>query len=128
MAKPFIHSRSSARKFGGKPDDYIEIHSFLDSSKSAIADNRHRMLTHNSWFISNVIERVFGYTFINSDGREVSTRDVAEQHVLEDFNMRFIPSAQDFLQNIEFEPWMNNGKGCPPSFAKIYYKGEKNDI
>lgn len=46
MSKPFIHAQSSAKKFGGIWEDYISIHEFLDSSKSVIADNRHRALTH----------------------------------------------------------------------------------
>ena len=120
MSKPFIHAKNSARKFGGGPQDYIDIHNFMDSSKGAIADPRHRVLTHNTWFISNVIEKVFGVTIVNSNGKEVSTREIAEQHVLEDYSMRYIPSAQDWLQNIEYSSWMLNGKGCPPSFAKIY--------
>jgi len=98
MSKPIFHAQSSARRFGGKAEEYLEIHNFMDSSKSTIADNRHRALTHNSWFISVVIEKVFGYSFVNSAGRTVSTRDIAEQHVLEDFGGQYIPSAQDYLQ------------------------------
>lgn len=120
MSKPFIHAKSSARRFGGKPDDYQAIHDFMDSSKGAIADNRHRALTHNSWFLSVVIERVFGVTLTNSDGKEVSTREVAEQHVLEDFGLKFIPSAQDYLQEMEVKDWMQNGLGEPPSAARLY--------
>lgn len=119
--KPWIHSLSSARRFGGKPEDYIEIHNFLDSSKAVISDVRHRALTHNSWFLGFILEKIFGVTITNSDGKKVSVRDVGEQHVGEDYG-GFIPSAQDFLQEIEFKPWMNNGKGVPPSMAKIYRK------
>jgi len=118
MSKPIFHAQSSARKFGGKAEDYLEIHNFMDSSKSTIADNRHRALTHNSWFISVVIEKVFGYSFVNSAGRTVSTRDIAEQHVLEDFGGQYIPSAQDYLQEIEIQSWMNNGMGEKPASAK----------
>lgn len=120
MSKPFIHAKSSARRFGGQPSDYQAIHDFLDSSKSAIADNRHRALTHHSWFLSVVIERVFGVTLTNSDGREVSTREVAEFHVLEDNGLKFIPSAQDYLQEMEMKDWMQNGLGEPPSAARLY--------
>jgi hypothetical protein len=116
VAKPYIHSLSSARKFGGTPDDYIHIHTFLDSSKGVIADNRHRTLTHNSWFLSVVLERVFGITFVNSAGKTISTRDIGEQHVLED--MGCIPSGQDFLAEMEYKSWME-GKGKPPSFVKV---------
>lgn len=121
MSKPIIHAHSSAKRFGGVAADYLEIHDFMDSSKGAIADNRHRALTHNSWFLSVVLERVFGHVIVNSQGREVSVREIGEQHVLEDFQHRFIPSAADFLGEMEMKDWMNNGAhgATPPSFAKI---------
>lgn len=123
MAKPIFHAQSSARRFGGKPEDYLAIHDLMDSSKGAVADNRHRALTHNAWFLSNVIEKVFGHsiqvTLANGLKKTVSTREVAEQHVLEDYGGRFIPTAQDFLARIPIEPWMDNGKGDPPSHEAI---------
>jgi hypothetical protein len=121
MSKPYIHAQSSAKKFGGQWEDYIEIHEFLDSSKAVIADNRHRALTHNSWFISVVIPRVFGEVLRRkSDGCLVSSRDIAELHVLEDYRKRFIPSASDFLAKIPFEPWMQNGEtGSPESYKNL---------
>jgi len=125
MSKPWIHSVSSAKRFGGKPEDYLPIHNLMDSSKAVIADSRHRALTHNSWFVGTILEKIFGTVFTNSDGKTVSTRDVGEQHVLEDYSKRFIPSAQDFLQEIEFKEWMLSGKGAPPSFAKIAARKNK---
>ncbi len=120
MSKPWIHAESTARKYGGKPEEYIEIHNFLDSSKGVIADSRHRALTHTSWFLSVVLERVFGVTLTNSEGRVISVRDIGEEHILEDFGHRFIPSAQDYLSQIEWQEWMLNGRaGKPPSFAKM---------
>jgi len=129
MSKPWIHAVASAKKFGGKPEDYIEIHNFLDSSKGCIADNRHRSLTHNSWFISagGPLERIFGIIIKNSSGKKVSVRDIGEQHILEDFGMRFIPTPQDYLQEMEIKDWMSNGKGeCPSSHKKIALKRKKN--
>jgi hypothetical protein len=130
MSKPWIHAKNSARKFGGKPEDYLEIHNLMDSSKSCIGDNRHRCLTHNSWFIGadGPLEKIFGPVIINSDKREVSTRDIGEQHILEDFGMQYIPTAQDFLQEMEIKEWMNNGKGSPPSFQKVENKKKKKFI
>jgi hypothetical protein len=118
MAKPWIHAKSSAKKYGGKPEDYLPIHNFMDSSKGTIADSRHRALTHNAWFIGTVLEKVFGVTLTNSDGMIVSVRDIGEQHVLEDYRLRFIPSAQDYLQEMEVKEWMIAGKGEPPTSAK----------
>ena len=120
MSKPWIHALSSARRFGGEPEDYLEIHNLLDSSKGVIADNRHRALTHNAWFLSVILERIFGSVITNSEDKVVSVRDVGEQHILEDYQGRFIPSAQDFLEKIPFEIWMDNGRiDCPPSAKEL---------
>lgn len=119
MSKPYIHALSSARKFGGEPEDYIEIHNLLDSSKGTIADSRHRALTHTSWFLSVILERIFGIVITNSQGRKVSVRDIGEQHILEDFGGRFIPSAQDYLEDMPMQEWMLRGKGRAPSSFKF---------
>ncbi len=129
MSKPWIHAESSARKFGGKPEDYIEIHNLLDSSKGAIPDSRHRALTHTSWFLSFILEKIFGTTIVNSDSKHVSVRDVGEQHIMEDYGGRFIPTAQDFLQEVRYSEWMNNGSGDPPSScARLIGKRTKTII
>ena len=97
MAKPWIHCVSSARKFGGKPEDYLEIHNHMDSTKGAFADNRHRAITHNAWYVgpNGPLELAFGVTIENSDGKSVSVRSIGEQHILEDFG-GFIPHASGF--------------------------------
>ena len=120
MSKPIYHAMSSAKRYGGTMEDYLDIHNFMDSSKGTVPDNRHRALTHNSWFISVVIEKVFGVHRTNSEGRIYSTRAIAEEHILEDFGNRFIPAASDYIQNIEWEDWMDNGKtGSPRSHKKL---------
>lgn len=128
MAKPIVHSANSARRYGGKPEDYWPVHQLLDSSKAAMPDNRHRTLTHNSWFIMEVLEKIhmpehnwFGPVLINSDGRKVSVRQLGEDHILEDYRGQFIPTADDYLQELDLKSWMNNGAGgdVPPSHKKI---------
>lgn len=101
--KPHLHSRNSVTRWGGKVEDYQKIHDFIDSSKAHFADMRHRALLHSSFGIF-LCEQVFGITFRNSDGKEVSVRDVAEKHVIEDLGR--IPSVQDYLQNMVLQPWM----------------------
>lgn len=118
MAKPIIHAQSSVKKFGGSINDYIEIHNLLDSSKSVISDNRHRALTHNSWFVNTIIEKIFGVYITNTDGKMVSTKDIAEQHILEDFGGKFIPSGQDYLQEMVYKEWMNSN-GYPASRVNV---------
>lgn len=119
MAKPMIHAKSSARKWGGKPEDYLPIHQHMDSTKGAAADNRHRFVTHNAWYISpeGPLELIFGVEFTNSAGRAVQVRDIGEQHILEDFG-GYIPTLQDYVMAMEVQPWMN-GMGYPPSAEKL---------
>lgn len=118
MAKPWTHAVSSAKRYGGTPEDYLPIHNHMDATKGAFADVRHRAITHNAWYIGpdGPLELAFGVTLTNSAGRQVPVRSVAEQHVLEDFG-GFIPTLQDFLGEIELQPWMN-GLGDPPSRRK----------
>lgn len=106
MAHSWLHAKSSAKKFGGVPEDYVAIHDFFDSSKAHIADPRHRMLLHNSFGIF-IAEKIFGHTITNSIGREVPVRLIGEQHVKEDFG--FIPSVEQCLENMPIETWMSAG-------------------
>ncbi len=122
MSKPIVHAKSSAKRFGGKPEDYLDIHQFLDSSRQSFSDLRHRALTHNSWFITTVLPKVFGESRTNSEDKVYSVTEVGERHVHEDFGRKFIPTAQDYLQQIVFQPWMENGKGEPPASAAILKK------
>ncbi len=101
--KPFIHAKNSANKFGGKPEDYQAIHDFMDSSKAVVPDMRHRAIFHSA-FGCFIVEKVFGTTIVNSDGEEVSTRDIAEEHILEDLGR--IPTLQDWLSEMNFQEWM----------------------
>lgn len=124
MANAHIHSKSSARKFGGTPEDYLAIHIKMDCSKAYVADNRHRALTHTNFWIHEVMIPIFGYTFKNSAGKDICVKDICEQHILEDFGMKFIPTAQDYLENMDFKDWMQNGiKDIPSSYAKLKEKG-----
>jgi hypothetical protein len=103
MSKPWIHAKSSSRKYGGVPDDYIDIHQFMDSSKASLADVRHRALLHSS-FGCFITEKVFGVVRKNSDGKEYSVRDIAEDHCMEDLG--FIPSVEKWLGNMTIQTWM----------------------
>ena len=109
MANPYIHSKSSAKRYGGKPEDYMEIHKLLDLPKVCMNNHTNRFLTHNTFFAYEIIPKVFGYNIINSDGKSVDTVDVALYHILEDFRMQFIPTPQDFLKHMEVQKWMQNG-------------------
>jgi hypothetical protein len=103
MAHPYHHAVRSARLFGGVPDDYLAIHNWFDESKAHIADVRHRALRHHSEGIF-LFEAIFGTTLTNSLGKTVPVRTIGEQHVKDDLG--WIPSVKDWLQHIQFQPWM----------------------
>lgn len=97
------HAQSSVKRFGGGVDDYINIHSFIDSSKFYIPDKRHRLLLHNTWGI-NLVQEKFGIYFKNSQGVLIPTRLVAEQHVLED--LRHIPTLEKCMKDLPLYNWL----------------------
>jgi len=111
MTHPLFHAQSSARRFGGRPEDYQAIHDWIDASKETFCDFRHRALRHHSQGVFEA-ERVFGLKIANSDGQMVPVRYVAEQHIKEDCG-GIVPSVSDWLSRIRSEPWMSRGYISP---------------
>ncbi|MDW8297019.1 MAG: hypothetical protein RMJ97_09085 [Raineya sp.] len=64
------HSLLSQRKFGGKPQDYEAIHSFLDSSKYFLYHVKHRLLLHHLLGVEWAVE-LFGNFLVNSEGKTI---------------------------------------------------------
>lgn len=107
MTHPVFHAESSVRLWGGKPNDYQPIHDWLDATKEAFADFRHLALRHHAHGIFEA-QRLFGQTIVNSDGRTVPVRYIAEQHIKEDCGGR-IPTVADWLSQLRPAPWMSRG-------------------
>ena len=101
--KPYIHAKSSCKKYGGHPEDYLDIHQFIDSTKASVPDVRHRAILHSS-FGCFLVEQIFGVIRVNSIGKEYSPRDIAEDHCIEDLG--FIPSLDKWLGNMTIQSWM----------------------
>lgn len=114
--KPIFHANSSAKKYGGIPSDYDEIHTFIDSSKQTYAGLAHRAILHSVFGIF-LVEKVFGPRIINSDGKEVAVRDIAEQHVFEDIG--FIPSVQDWLEDLPVKTWMHGKPAAKKTMRRL---------
>lgn len=104
MTHTYYHAESSARKFGGTAEDYLEVHNWFDQTKESFCDFRHRALRHHAEGIFEA-ERVFGITIENSDGKKVPVRYIGEQHVMEDCAGR-VPSLSDWLSEIQPQSWM----------------------
>lgn len=68
-----------------------------------IPDVRHRALLHSS-FGCFLVEKIFGTVRKNSQGKDYSPRDIAEDHCIEDLG--FIPTVDKYFESFEIAPWM----------------------
>ena len=95
--KPLQHSQISVKTYGGCWTDYIEMHNFLDSSKAACAHFKHRFLLHHTEGIELGV-KIFGATIRNSERRDVSTRKILTEHLIEDVGR--VVSVEDWAQSL----------------------------
>lgn len=102
---PLKHAEASARRHGGKAEDYLALHDWFDETKQYTGDWTHRALRHHAVGVQEAC-RVFGHIWVNSDGAAVATKLLAEQHVMEDCG--FVPAVTDWLGALRAhpEPWM----------------------
>ena len=117
---PLVHAKNSAKRWGGSPLDYIAVHEEMDGTSVAHGSIRHRAIYHNSWGILQM-EKIFGRSITNSDGKVVCVRDIAREHVKEDLGR--VPSLDDWLNSIPFEPWMTGA----PRYREVFSTLTDND-
>lgn len=104
MAACWHHAVSSARRFGGEPEEFVDIHLWFDEPKNHLGDFRSRALRHHTMGISEALG-IFGESRELSTGKIIPVRLVCEQHMIEDFGQ--IPSVQDWLTCLQPQPWMS---------------------
>lgn len=107
MAQSYVHAETSARHFGGTPEDYIKIHEWIDQYKSTFGDVRHRAMLHHTkgpW----LAQEVFGHfiEIIDKEGKtkRILVREIAENHITEDLGC--LPSPGDWLDCMNCVTWM----------------------
>lgn len=115
VATPYHHAVSSARRWGGEPDDYVLLHEWFDQTKSYHGDFRHRALRHHTHGVFEC-ERNFGRTLELSNGRKIPVRWVAERHIIEDLGR--IPTFGDWLSCITPAPWMTRSRRLSAELEK----------
>lgn len=102
------HAQSAARKWGGAPEDYIDIEEFIDSSKKIVGDSRHRSLYHHTAGVW-LCQEIFGRTItVGGRGIQVPVRLVAERHILEDLG--WLPSPKDYIDAMTLRTWMSGAQ------------------
>ena len=95
--KPLQHAQISQKTYGGKWQDYIAVHSFLDSSKAACAHFKHRFLLHHREGIE-LGARILGETLLNSENKTIETRQILTEHLIEDVGR--IVSVEDWARDL----------------------------
>ncbi len=102
------HAKSSAKRWGGEWQEYLDIHEFIDSSKKFVGDFGHRALLHSTWgcwLAESMFGAVLRIRTKAGNVREVPVREIAEQHILEDLG--WLPSPGDYLNHMDRKQWMS---------------------
>jgi hypothetical protein len=102
---PYKHAESSCTKWGGIPEDYIDLHQWFDETKQLTGNWTHRALRHHAQGVEQSI-LVFGHHITNSHGKKIPVKLLSEQHVTEDCG--YIPTVQDWFKPLLKNPdsWM----------------------
>ena len=94
---------SSADLFGGEPNDYREVHAFLDSIEDVAPNTPAAWGITHSTFGLGLAEQALGWTV---GPRAVPTRTIAEKHILAQYG--HIPSIHEWLSVLPIQPFMYN--------------------
>lgn len=106
------HALNTAQKYGGKGADYLNICKFMcrytehAMDKNLENTKHHRLFTHHSQGIFDA-EAVFGEVIINSRGKPIPTRYIAERIVKNELGL--IPTVKMWLEDINPARWMSKG-------------------
>ena len=116
----WYHAERAAKKWGGTPENYIEIEEFIDSSKRIIGDVRHRSMYHHTEGVW-LCQKIFGRTItVGADHpREVPVRLIAELHIMQDLG--WIPSPSDYIKGMPVMQWMGGAVRTERSLSDLFF-------
>jgi len=101
--KPLQHARISAHRYGGRWQDWISFHDWIDRSKAIFPSMQHRMFLHSD-FGEWLMVRVHGESIEAEDGTVISTRDLFRDHQVEDLGR--VVTLPEWLREIDAGYWM----------------------
>jgi len=107
--KPLQHARITAHRYGGKWQDWIAIHDWIDRSKAIFPSMQHRMLLHSD-FGEWLVVRIHGEAIGSKDGTVIPTRDLFRDHQVEDLGR--VVTLAEWLHEINADYWTRRRK--PP--------------
>ena len=107
--KPLQHARITAHLYGGKWQDWIAIHDWIDRSKAIFPSMQHRMLLHSD-FGEWLVVRIHGEAIGSKAGTVIPTRDLFRDHQVEDLGR--VVTLAEWLHEINTDYWTRRRK--PP--------------
>jgi hypothetical protein len=107
--KPLQHAQITARRYGGRWQDWIGIHNWIDRSKALFPGMRHRMFLHSD-FGEWLTVRIHGDAIEAEDGTTVTTPDLFRDHQVEDLGR--VVKLSEWLREIDATHWTRRRK--PP--------------
>lgn len=126
---PYEHCILSVKNFKGIPEDYLDIHEFLDSTKLHYPNWKHRCILHNS-FGMGLAEKFFGAVIKNSHGITISVREIVRRHIIEDLG--FVPTIKDWLSELEASKETASKFNSPSKrdleYLREFYKEQEEEL
>lgn len=95
--KPLQHAQISQKTHGGKWEEYIALHNFLDSSKATCAHFKHRFMLHHIEGVELGV-KIFGQDLVNSANQTIGIRRVLTEHLIEDVGR--IVAVEDWARDL----------------------------
>jgi hypothetical protein len=111
--KPLQHARITAHRYGGRWQDWVAIHDWIDRSKSFFASMQHRMLLHSD-FGEWLTIRIHGKSIKAEDGTVISTRDLFHDHQVEDLGR--VVTLAEWLREVDAGYWTRRRN--PPRYLE----------
>lgn len=108
-------NQAMSEKFGGKPEDYNQLNSWVDGYTVFTGSDNGRLVTHSA-FGCFLIPQVIGDVYQTST-RKLPTRYLVEYHIIKEF--KFIPTVEKWANCLPLKKWTTLS-GKPQKLSKEF--------
>lgn len=108
---------NSAKKFGGIPYDYQDVHDFIIGLCTPTSPLMVRIRIHSKWFMTFGLSHLLGTSSVrNSDGVFVDVQRIGEEHL--HYLYGFTPTGRDWEKKSKCKSWINGVGGCLANYRQ----------
>ena len=113
--RPYHHARASAARSGNDWREDLKIHEFIDSSKTAFPDLRHRMILHSTDLGGELAARAFP--------DRLDARELVKNHIIEDLGQ--VRTIHDWLSHCRTQQLPRPHPGSLPVNEEVLLEAER---